>query len=82
MPINPNEPIQKYKQVAADLTRRIRSGELTSSGFPSISDIVEEYGVSRGTAQHAQKEVKKAGYLTDAVEGVGYYVLPREKWPG
>jgi DNA-binding GntR family transcriptional regulator len=69
--------LPQYRLIAADLRALIESGKLRpGEAVPSESALAEEYGVSRGTAQHALAELEGAG-LVIAVHGKGRYVRKR-----
>ena len=54
----------RYRQIAADLTGAIRSGELRPGDvLPSEADLASRYQVSRGTARHALGELDAAGFI-------------------
>lgn len=49
-----DEPKHKYREIAADLESKIRSGELAAGRrLPSDSDLGTEYGASRNTVRQA-----------------------------
>lgn len=70
-------PVPIYQQVAAILRGQIESGELLPDRpVPSITQLVQTYGVARGTA------IKAVGLLVDeglvhSVPGRGMYVTRR-----
>lgn len=73
------EPI--YRQIAADLVRRIRAGEyLPERRIPSEADLCEMYGVSRKTVRAALDILREAGWIMVS-EGKGRYVQRRAEWP-
>ena len=52
-----------YEQLAAILRRQIASGELAAGRpIPSEQALMDSYGVSRGTAAHAEKPADLAGW--------------------
>ena len=66
-----------YQQIAADLRRRIESGELAPGDMvPSITSLTQEYGVSKGTAVKALDVLRREG-LTRTVAGWGTFVAER-----
>ena len=66
-----------YQRIAADLRRRIESGELAPGDMvPSITRLTQEYGVSKGTAVKALDVLRRAG-LTRTVAGWGTFVAER-----
>lgn len=71
-------PQPPYLRVAAELERRITSGELgPGEQVPSVTRISAEFGVSRSTARRALDVLKGQG-LTDAVPGWGTFVRQGE----
>ncbi|MGW5610184.1 GntR family transcriptional regulator [Streptomyces sp. NPDC003753] len=63
-----------YEQIMADLLEQIRKGELPAgTRLPSEADLVEKYGVSRGTVRRAVRELETAGHV-EARHGVGRFV--------
>ena len=63
-----------YQQIAADLRRRIESGELAPGDMvPSITRLMQEYEVSKGTAVKALDVLRREG-LTRTVAGWGTFV--------
>ena len=63
-----------YLQVAAVLRERIRSGELPpGSRVPSISYLMEEFGIARNTARRAIHELADQG-LVEIRQGWGTFV--------
>jgi DNA-binding GntR family transcriptional regulator len=66
-----------YQQIAADLRRQIESGELAPGDMvPSITRLMQEYGVSKGTAVKALDVLRREG-LTRTVAGWGTFVAER-----
>src|SRR5215468_11839613 len=64
----------RYRQIAAELERRIESGELTPGmRVPSTRAIVDEWGVAMATATKVLTELRHQG-LVRAVPGVGTLV--------
>ncbi|WP_406387058.1 GntR family transcriptional regulator [Streptomyces sp. NBC_00211] len=65
-----------YEQIMTDLHRRIREGVLPAGArLPSEAELVETYGVARGTVRRAARELEAAGYVR-AQQGVGCFVSP------
>jgi GntR family transcriptional regulator len=70
------EPL--YLQLANELERRIRTGELRRGRtIPSEASLQGEYGVSRGTARKAVVVLRERG-LVDTVAQRGTFVLDGE----
>jgi DNA-binding transcriptional regulator YhcF (GntR family) len=67
-------PAPRYRQIAAELRRRIESGELAPGmRVPSTRAIVDEWGVAMATATRVLTELRHQG-LVRAVPGVGTVV--------
>lgn len=65
---------QTYRDIADDLTERIRSGEYPpGSEVPSAARLADMYSVSKNTAQHALSLLRDRG-LTVGVQGRGTFV--------
>lgn len=74
MRIDTNSPLPPYAQIAADLRRQIRTGELAPGAkLPSIRELAGTYGVAQMTVQHAMGELRKAG-LVLSHQGRGVFV--------
>jgi DNA-binding GntR family transcriptional regulator len=70
-----------YRKIAADLRRRIESGELRpGDALPSEAALVERYGVARGTARQALGDLETAG-LVETRHGKGRFVRRRPETP-
>lgn len=72
MEVDRDSPVPVWQQVAADLRRRIKAGELTSM-VPGVNRLAQEYGVARGTAAKVLDSLVQEGVLI-AVHGKGHYV--------
>lgn len=67
-------PVLQYERIAADLREKIDAGDLPPGAVvPSEAALVEEYGVSRGTARQALIELQGAG-LVEVKHGKGRFV--------
>ncbi len=76
--VNPRSSVAAYLQVAGFLRTRIASGELEpDSPLPSELQLVQEYGIARGTARHAVEVLRNEG-LVVTVQGRGSYVKPND----
>ena len=76
--INPLDPVPVYRQLAAILRARIERNEFPPrQPLPSESQLMGEYGVSRGSVRHALLVLAEEG-LTVTIQGRGTYVLPLE----
>jgi GntR family transcriptional regulator len=59
-----DELMFRYEQVAADIRRRVRSGELAPGArLPGEQDLAEEHGVALGTARKAVRMLRDEGLL-------------------
>lgn len=71
----------QYRRIAADLRDQIVRGELAPGApLPSEAAIVQQYGVSRGTARQALSDLEGAG-LIRSVHGKGRFVQESEEPP-
>ncbi len=76
--INPLDPVPVYRQLAAILRARIERNEFPPrQPLPSESQLMGEYGVSRGSVRHALQVLAEGG-LAVTIQGRGTYVLPLE----
>ncbi len=74
--INPLDPVPVYRQLAGILRARVEKGEFRPrQPLPSESQLMGEYGVSRGSVRHALQVLAEEG-LTVTIQGRGTYVLP------
>jgi GntR family transcriptional regulator len=71
--INPDSPVPPYKQVAAILADRIDHGQYPAR-LPSIVDLVNEFGIARGTAAKALRQLADDGHA-ELSPGMGYYAV-------
>jgi GntR family transcriptional regulator len=69
-----DSPVPLYEQLAAVLRRAIDDGRITAR-VPSEPTLVQEYGVSRGTAGRAVAILVEAGYVMIS-PGKGAFVIP------
>lgn len=68
-------PVPLYVQVAEAIRARIESGELVvDRPIPSENQLVQEYGVARGTARKAIELLREQG-LVITVTGRGTFVI-------
>jgi GntR family transcriptional regulator len=64
----------RYKDIAADLRRRLAAGEHTAGRLlPSESELSASYSASRVTVRKALEELRAEG-LVDARQGFGWFV--------
>lgn len=71
-------PVPPYKQVAAEVRKRIESGEIPPGRrIPSLTEMEAEFGVARDTLQKAVKLLKEEG-LVETVTGMGVFVVQRD----
>ena len=69
-------PIPLYVQVASAIETRIASGDLQPNRpIPSENQLVQQYGVARGTARKAIQLLRDRGRVVTVV-GRGTYVAP------
>ena len=67
-----------YRQVANELRARIESGDLgPGARVPSITTLMQEYGIARNTARHALAMLAEEG-LIEVTPGWGSFVEPRK----
>lgn len=70
-----------WKQLADELRRRIVEGVYTPrNAIPSLTQLVEEFGVARNTVRKVIESLEREGYVRREM-GVGTFVTPRDKWP-
>jgi DNA-binding GntR family transcriptional regulator len=67
-----DSPVPLHEQLAVILRAKIRSGEW-SGRVPSIVTVAQEYGVGKGTAQHALATLRDEGLIVGS-HGRGYFV--------
>ena len=71
------EDPRAYVRIAADLRRRIMSGELAAGKpLPSITTLTQQWDVARETASHAVSVLVDEG-LVRRVPGLGYHVTAK-----
>jgi len=60
----PRSPVPPYRRVADALRARIDAGELLpGEQVPSMAQLVDSYGISRGTARRVLATLKDEGYV-------------------
>jgi GntR family transcriptional regulator len=75
--IDHDGPTPLYVQVADAIGARITRGEFPPNRLiPSENQLVQEYGVARGTARKAIELLRDRGLVTTVV-GRGTFVVPR-----
>lgn len=81
--INRESEIPPYRQLYAILRREIRSGEREpGSAIPSLTYLMQDYGVARATARKAVGLLADEG-LVSVVQGWRTTVRDRRHWkPG
>lgn len=72
-----DSPVPLYEQLAAVLRAAIEDGSLTAR-VPSEPTLVQQYGVSRGTAGRAVQILVDAGYVKIS-PGKGAFVVPESE---
>lgn len=78
-PVDPYGTEHAYAQVADDVARRIRAGEITRK-LPAERALAEEYGVAYTTIRRAMEVLRDRG-LIRTIHGRGTFVsssLPEE----
>lgn len=82
MAIDPLGEIPVYVQLCAILRDRIASGDLeVGRPLPSLVQLVQEYGVARGTAAKSVRVLVDEG-LVRIVPGKGAFVIKKPKRRG
>lgn len=70
-------PTPLYVQVADAIEARIKAGELLPDRpIPSENQLVQEYGIARGTARKAIQLLRERGLVVTVV-GRGTYVISK-----
>lgn len=78
--VNPNDARPPFRQVADPLRDDIESGRLApGERMPSISELVERFGVTNGTVQRAMTYLRTLG-LIETRHGSGSIVTPNRPW--
>lgn len=73
--------IPLYRQIAADLEKRITNGELRPRRpIPGETALVQQYDVARETVRRAMALLREQGWIY-TVPQRGSYVSPEESWP-
>ncbi|WP_436762569.1 GntR family transcriptional regulator [Streptosporangium sp. V21-05] len=73
-----NQP--KWQQVAILIKDRIRKGVYAvDEPVASEHEIVQEFGVARGTARKALQRLREEGVVY-AVRGLGTFARPPDEW--
>ena len=77
--IDHDGPTPLYVQIADTIEARIKAGELLPDRpIPSENQLVQEYGVARGTARKAIQLLRERGLVVTVV-GRGTFVAPPPK---
>lgn len=71
--LDENSPVPYHEQLSGILRRQIQSGEIQHR-VPSLTSLVQEYGVARNTVIHALATLEEEG-LVKRVQGRGTYVI-------
>jgi len=68
------EAVPPWRRVAADLRRRIESGEWPPGApLPTLDTLASDYQVSKSTARKAVASLQEAGFVT-SYRGWGSFV--------
>lgn len=79
MSIDRSDRRPAYIQVADDLQKQINSGRYEpGEQIPSLSKIMESYGIAVNTARSATKELERRGLVVTR-HGEGSYVLDQRR---
>lgn len=70
--LDENSPVPYHEQLSNILRRQITSGKIQHR-VPSLTSLVQEYGVARNTVIHALATLEEEG-LVKRVQGRGTYV--------
>jgi DNA-binding GntR family transcriptional regulator len=70
--IDPDSPVYPYQQLAANLREAITAGEITGA-LPSLTALVMDTGLSKGTVQRAIQLLVDEG-LVETARGRGMFV--------
>jgi DNA-binding GntR family transcriptional regulator len=71
-----DSPIPPYQQVAGIIRERIESGELApGQRVPSVTTLMQAYGIARNTARHALDVLRDEGLIV-VRPGWGSFVKP------
>lgn len=73
--IDPTGPVPPYLQIAEEIRRQIRAGELAPGNRITEAEIVETYEVARSTARRTFAVLREEG-LIFTVPQRGSYVSP------
>lgn len=73
-PVDPYGTDYAYLQVANDLERRIRDGEITDK-LPSERSLADEYQTAYTTVRHAMEVLRERGVIITR-HGRGTFVMP------
>ncbi len=74
-PVDPYGPEHAYVQVANDVARRIKAGEIQRK-LPAERALADEYGTSYVTIRSAMKVLRDRGVIR-TVHGRGTFVVDR-----
>ena len=81
MEVDRSSPVPPYEQIAADIAGKIRAGEYPPGArLPSLTGIVQEWGVAKVTAVRALKLLRETGWAITRT-GWGTFTASRDSWP-
>ena len=63
-PLDRSSPMPLWAQLEVELRRRLESGDFADGVFPTDSELVDDYEVSRHTVREAIRHLNTAGLLT------------------
>ena len=72
MEVDRDSPVPVWQQVAGDVRRRIKAGELTST-VPGVHRLAQEYGIATATAAKVLRHLVQEDVVV-AVVGKGHYI--------
>ncbi|QVQ53781.1 winged helix-turn-helix transcriptional regulator [Spiractinospora alimapuensis] len=76
--LDPDGPDPVWLQLSAILIARIERGEyVPHRPIPSITQLVQEFGLARGTVRKSTTWLAEQG-IVRVVNGKGVFVLPRD----
>jgi DNA-binding GntR family transcriptional regulator len=74
--IDPTGPVPPYLQIAEEIRRRIRTGELAPGSRITEAEIVETYEVARSTARRTFAVLREEGLIFTVPQRGSYVGSP------